>query len=184
MTSAPIANIYIHLFHVEWFHVHPEQWRLRNLCDSFWRFYGHESDGAFYEFEGCEHALEAGQLYLIPAGVRFSTRSERELQQFYIHFDVLGLPDVMMRELFGAPLKLPPSRELQGAARNVSRTREDAQNSDLLLHLQIKSFLYQALCKYLQSVPASQVALCQEISGALETVRPALRYIEENLGAT
>jgi transcriptional regulator GlxA family with amidase domain len=50
------------------------------------------------------------------------------------------------------------------------------------LHLQIKSFLYQALCKYLQSVPASQIARCQEISGSLETVRPALRYIEEHLG--
>jgi len=183
MTEVTIGNIYIHLFQVEWFHVHPARWRLLNYCDSFWRFYLHDQDGALYEFEGKEYALEAGQLYLIPSGVRFSTRSERELQQFYIHFDVLGLPEVMMRELFASPVRLPSSRELQGAARRILGSGGNpGQSSGLFLHLEIKSFLYQALCKYLESVPASRIARCQEMSASLEPVRAALHFIEEHLG--
>jgi hypothetical protein len=108
-------NVYIRLFHADWFRVRPLRWNLTNVQDTFWRFYMNDCDGAFLEHEHGSEELRARQLYFVPAGVRFSTRATRELNQFYIHFDVLGLHGFIAREVFNRPVCLPPSRSLQRA---------------------------------------------------------------------
>jgi AraC-like DNA-binding protein len=57
----------------------------------------------------------------------------------------------------------------------------DASHLDLSLHLQLKGVIYEALARYIQTVPPERMERCREIAASLEPVLPALQYIEEHL---
>jgi AraC family transcriptional regulator len=134
------------------------------------------------------YPLAPGRLHFVPAGVRFSCRcTAARVGHFYIHFDVLGLPAPALDGLFARPVCLPPAPGLEGEADDLgaalSATADPARRDDLTLHCQIKALLYAALALHLGSVPEEERARCLTLAARLEPVRPALDFIEANLGA-
>jgi AraC-like DNA-binding protein len=176
-----VENVYIRLFHVEWYQLRPAVWKLRDMQNSFWRFYMNDSEGASLECAGSTIYLRAGQQYLIPAGVRFSTHTVDEINQFYVHFDVMGLPGFATRELFDSPIHLPSSQAQEQQAQNIAQHLQQSRSLDLALHLQIKAMLYDGLARYLQSLPEERMQQYQAVMAELAPVLPAIRHMEQHL---
>lgn len=148
-----------------------------------WRFYWHEGEGAWLDFPDGPLRLEAVRAFIIPAGLTFRTRATNEVEQFYAHFEVVGLPEAALRRLFVRPVALPHAPALEGAARWL---RAELQHESVrpALHWRVKALLYEAMARYLDTLPPEGVEKCWAAARALEPLLPALRFIEENLPRT
>ena len=63
-----------------------KRWTLAAAADAYWRLYRPLSPGGVVSFEGKEHAMRPGRLYLISPHTRFDSRAERAFSKWYIHF--------------------------------------------------------------------------------------------------
>lgn len=76
-----LDNLHVRVFMAKWNNITPSEWVYQNLQDFFWRLYLNKTDGAYIKLavpdspasESEIYPLEGGKAYFIPAGVRFST---------------------------------------------------------------------------------------------------------------
>lgn len=188
-----LDNLHVRVFMARWRKINPSHWFHYNLQDYFWRFYLNKSDGAYIQLATPDTAapdfkvypLEAGKPYFIPAGVRFSTGTDREVDHFHVHFDVLGMPDLAMRTLFNSPICLTPPDWMQQIILNltgeIGSDQELMHKVDLGLETQVKALLYQGLTLYLNTLPAEQLAQSLQIAIDQKPVLPAVNFINNNL---
>lgn len=182
-SSNLMDNLHLRLFQSAFCTFDAGEWRARDVQSSFWRFYMNFRDGAALELENSVMPLRAGQLYFVPAGVYFHCRSEARFEHFYVHFDVIGLPGLALRELFAAPIELPADKSLQSRTRRIARELSREAPLDVGRHCFLKALIYSALALYLQSLSAESLNRVQQLSAVHAPVAPALRYIEDNLAA-
>lgn len=69
-----------------------ERWSLRSATNAFWRLYWPTNRGGVIIFEGTEHTLEPGSLYLISPHTAFDSECTRPFSKWYLHFNAGGLP--------------------------------------------------------------------------------------------
>jgi AraC-like DNA-binding protein len=174
-------HIHIRLLTYNFVQLNPPYWCFPAFQSSFWRLYMNDHEGAWIEHAGQCMALDAGQMYFIPAGVRFSTNLRQSVGHLYIHFDMLGLPHQVVSESFSRPVRLP-SEAMLSQELVALRTELERKEFDLLLQVRIKAILYEALLQCLQSLPPEQLQRCLSLSTAAEPIVPALQYIEAHLG--
>ncbi|HZR38497.1 MAG TPA: AraC family transcriptional regulator, partial [Ktedonobacteraceae bacterium] len=178
-----LDHVHIRLFSCRFVVLTPERWRLKNIQDSFWRFYANNRDGAFLECsDGC-YPLCRERLYIIPAGVRFDGHLTHDIGHFYVHFDMIGLPYLARRELFCTPVCLPHVASLEQTVREIMQELEPHKEAGLVLQFRAKAVIYEGLALYLRSLPTEQLQRCLEFAEALEPVLPAIRHIEANLSS-
>lgn len=86
--DAPVASIEVlmHRF------VRLDKWHLKSAANAFWRIYWPSSQGGVVSFQGFEHALEPGWLYLISPHTAFDSHCTQSFAKWYLHFNVGGLP--------------------------------------------------------------------------------------------
>jgi AraC-like DNA-binding protein len=178
-------NLHLRLFEVNQLVIGAE-WNTPNVQSGFWRFYQNEDDGASLALaNGTLFPLESGRLYLIPAGVRFSCvgPSAACVGHFYMHFDVIGLPGVVLRTLFAFPVALAgePAARLENTARTLAAEQRRAGRADMALQCRIKALLFESLGTFFAGLPADERARWTERARALDPVRAALDLIEGDL---
>lgn len=190
-----LDNVHLRVFMARWRKINPSHWFHHDLQDFFWRFYLNKTDGAFIKVtslnstlgtsEHENYPLEAGKAYFIPAGVRFSTGTDRETDHFHVHFDVMGMPDLAMKTLFNSPICLPNYDWMQQIILNLTGeigTDQELMNKvDLMLEMQVKALLYQGLTLYISTLPTEQLAQPLQIAIDQKPVLPAVNYINNNL---
>lgn len=188
-----LDNLHVRVFTAKWCKINPSYWVYQNVQDYFWRFYLNKTDGAFLKINHKDgedsfletYPLEGGKAYFIPAGVRFDTGVNREVDHFFVHFDVLGMPDLAMRTLFKEPICLPAPDWIQQTILNLPGevgTDQEIQNKvDLILESQVKALLYQGLSLYLSTLPPEQLAQPLQMAIAQKPVLPAVSFINNNL---
>lgn len=101
-------------------------WRL-DLCSPFWRLYVNDRSGAWIVYKGRKLALHKGEIWIVPAWVRFQTGARCSVQQDYLHFDVRGLPPVFFQRAFDRPVRLAPSVALRAVCREWLSRKEFPQ---------------------------------------------------------
>ncbi len=175
-----INHLHLRLFETDHTAIGPE-WNARHVQSSFWRFYCNGGAGASLELDAEDYPLAAGRLYFVPAGVHFHCRNTAETEHFYIHFDVIGLPRVAVRELFPGPVCLPPSPLLEQAITRLGPEIGGRGETDMAVQCRLQALLYDAFALALESVPPEQTARSLSRTAALEPVLPAIRWIEVNL---
>lgn len=173
-------TLHIRMFKVEWRPI-GVGWNAQNVQSTYWRFYRNDRDGAALELPTGFYPLQGQRLYFVPAGVRFSCYNRQDLQHFYVHFDVIGLPPTAMRELFGMPLCLPPAPTLEEAVQNLTEELAAGRQNEIVVQCRLKAVLYEGLARGLETFPPEQMARCVQRATALEPVLPAIRHIEANL---
>ena len=157
-------------------------WDTQNVQSAFWRFYLNDRDGAALELPDGLYPLEAGKLIFVPAGVRFNCRCTQLVRHFYAHFDVIGLPDVVMRELFAMPIGLPREERLEQAAQGIIAAWPEVGQNELWLQCRVKALLYEGLALYLRDLPPAQQERSNQLRHVLQPLLPAIERIERNLG--
>ena len=155
-------------------------WNMHNVFDTFWRFYWNEDDGASLVLPDQAFTLHRHTGYFVPSGVRFDCCCTRPLTHFYIHFDVIGLPSVMLRELFAAPITLHSSDARAHTVRLLARAQEQDGPPDAATLCRMKAMLFAGLADYLAAVPAERMERCGRLTAAMRPVLPAVARIEED----
>jgi AraC-like DNA-binding protein len=174
-------DLHIRIFAAKYVELPLRSWNSSNVQDPFWRLYMNNRAGAALELADGVYALEEGRLYLVPAGVRFSCANAATIGHFYVHFDLIGVPRVALRALFGGPLCVPDRAALADDARALSQALSKTHTVGLSEKFRIKALLYGALATYLESLPADAIERYWRLAAAHAPVRAALREIEEHL---
>jgi AraC-like DNA-binding protein len=177
-----VDRLHVRIFTVHETFVH-DWWRERGVCSAYWRYYVNSSDGASVRLaDGELYQLPAGQLHFIPAGIRFDlVPPSRPIAHLYSHFDVVGLPGTVVRELFARPCSLPldpvlraTCERMRAAVRDplTARLPQSLLDAKAAIHLGLA-----ALFAGLDRAPAERLAAVLRADSPLA---PALRRIDED----
>lgn len=172
-------NLYLRVLQSGHLTIAPDWWRFHYTNELFWRLYRNEQDGASVTVDGKTIPLRAEWFYIIPSHLSLDLACEGRIDHFYIHFDIVGLPEIALRELFHEPFGQP------GPPHWIALIREAAgipAPADVAAQCQIKGVLYEALAGYLQTIPAAQIERCWHLAERVKPVLPALAYVETHLG--
>lgn len=153
-------------------------WNAAEVCSSYWRLYINCRAGAAVRLASGLYAITPERIHFIPAWVRFTCVCHQPVEHFYVHFDLIGLPGVVVREFFGSPMALPPEPELLALFAELRRPRPP---HSLARHLHEKAAVYAALARLVAGLPPDQAERCGILARGDHPVQPALSYLEQHL---
>jgi AraC-like DNA-binding protein len=156
------------------------QWRSRDVRSAFWRLYMNDRTGASVRWRGGEHAIDAKHLHLLPPWMVFDCDNRRSLDHFYVHFDLLGVPAVVVRELFNQPIALPLDRTLRALA--VDARDRVATPLPVAARLHVRSLIDIALGRAIDALPTERQRLVEMWVVGSSPVHRVVRFIDEHLG--
>jgi AraC-like DNA-binding protein len=152
-------------------------WEGLNIYDSFWRVYLNKSDGASIELPGeGVIPLKRETLYFIPAWVRFITHTCRPVDHFYIHFDLIGLNNTVIKEVFNT---LIPCRERVRFG-DIVRLQE-AGESGLSRTCRIQALIFERLGEIFASLPEESLRRLDQATILQNRFSEELQYIDNHL---
>ena len=160
----------------------PGWWRHPSLANDHWRLYQNDAAGGWLQTAEGPFRLEAREIYLIPSGVRLASDNDASLRQFFIHFDLRGVPPIVFREMFPGPAPVPHTPLLCEAAFALGERVEKTGWMDFGIQCLLKGLVYTAFGRYFDSMPAEMLERCCVRVAALEPILPALSYIHEQIG--
>src|SRR4029079_4538073 len=95
--------------------------------------------------------------YLISACVKFNAGTEIGMDQFYIHFEILGLYGLVMREWFSDVVVLQESFPLDNWLNQIIERHHQGLPADMVAEAQMRAVIYSALVQYLLTVPRERI---------------------------
>lgn len=158
-------------------------WNAADVCSTYWRLYIHNRGGAALRLTSGRYEISPGAVHFIPPWVRFSCLPEPGIEHFYVHFDTLGLPGVVIRDVFAAPLAVSLEPTLERLLSELQET-ERSRRQDLSVLFRVKSLVYLSLAKLFAALPEEQGRRCRLLIAGQHSVQPALRHIEDHLEAS
>ena len=175
-----LSLLHLQIFQVDWVCVSPLGWHPQNESSPYWRLYRNDDAGMQIESGGQTMEIEPGRVVLIPAEVRFSGQVKGAVGQFYIHFDVQGLPYRLRQEAFRRPQPLSAALEQQRGmdALKAAAARREMIHLDWAQECRAKALVYEALIRAWEETPESVRVTCMALTRAIEPLMPALRLIE------
>lgn len=157
-------------------------WNYSNVCSSFWRLYVNSRDGAWLELaDGRRYDLAGGKAHLVPAWVRFSCHNHQRLDHLFVHFDLVGLPGVVIRQVFASPVMLGASRLFQPMVNDLRRCPWQSGHDPFDVLCQVQALLHLAIHHAWRQMTPDQLAACHAFLQSSHPMGVVLRHIEEHL---
>ena len=183
MPSELLDELHVRIFIAQHLDI-DEKWNTANVYSSFWRLYVNDRAGASALLTEGAYALMPHRIHFIPAWVRFTCHNTQPLGHAYAHFDLVGLPAAVVRDVFDRPVTLPRDAELDREIRAWVAEMRRGPVRELHALCRVKALLYRALARLLESLPAAQYARCCRHLLSHHAVTPATEYIDAHLGET
>ncbi len=181
LLPAMLDDIDVRLLWAQRDELSPGDWDHAQLANDFWRLYQNDRDGGYLTSAGHEIALEARAIYIVPAGLELSSRSVSPFSQFFVHFDLRGVPPIVFHELFPGPMAVPHDPLFVDAvAALAERVARDGCGGVAIQYL-LKGIVYEAFGHYLSRLPADLVERCGNRMTLLQDVMPALDFVQRAL---
>lgn len=157
-------------------------WNFKNVRSSFWRLYINDRGGAWLSLaDGQPYVLTADHVHLVPAWVRFSCHNQRRLKSLYVHFDVIGLPGIILRRMFEAPLQVGVTQWFEPML-GALRRRPWRTGGDPLAGLcQVQALIYLAVARAWLRLTPAQARACRDFLHQAHGLAPVLQHIEAHL---
>ncbi len=153
-------------------------WTAKDVYSSFWRLYVNNRDGAAVDWAGGRFELQGRRVHIVPAWVRFNCVNTRPVDHCYIHFDLIGLPATLVRELFDHPLTLPHDRYLDALVWRWVSLMSAQPPVDLAVMCDVKSLTYLAVASLLRTLSPEEQARCFRHLLGQHPVVPAVEHID------
>ncbi len=160
-------------------------WDEVGVCSTYWRYYVNSRSGAAVRMsDGSLHLLKPRQVHFIPAWVRFDLLNVRPVGHLYMHFDIVGLPGTLVREMFTRPVALPLAGAVRATADDLHAilASDDPASRPAALFA-VKAALHAAVAALFSRLPSAHAQRIAAVLHADSPVAPALRHIEANLTA-
>ena len=166
--------------------ISPSWWNFRSVGDLYWRLYRNEQDGAFLTVHGRQIALEARHLYVIPAHVVVELTCVSPVPHFFVHFDVVGLSEIALRELFCEPFGRPVDQNWERLLQETIASLDPkwpslSQPIGITTQCRIKGVIYEMLAQYLETLSTEQLERCWHHAERIHPVLPAITQINAHL---
>jgi len=167
-----------------------DHWNYVNVCNSFWRLYVNDGPGASIEVAGGEYVITPRRLHVIPAWVPFNCRCTRRVRHHFAHFDLVGLPGLMLRELFASPGVIeppvqPPARPptLAPTLVRLFRAAVDpaGHRSPLARRMAIRGVVESAVAHWFEQHHEAMARRFEPLVAGASAVIPAIRHIDHHL---
>lgn len=157
-------------------------WSQTDILRDFWRLYLHDNPGATLELADGEFAMAPGAIAIIPPGLDFRPRVEGPVQQLFVQFEFIGWPAAAAREVFPAPVSLPPS-ELRDrlAAELCGELAADGAHIEPVLASRLKALVHLSISNALGSVSDDRAHRFLRIAEGQQELLAVLHYIEEHI---
>jgi len=152
----------------------------RIYCDSFWRLYVNNRDGAAVEIEDRTVRLPGRRVHLLPAWLRFACRADGRTDPLYVHFDLVGLPGPLTRELFAEPITLDDDELLLALADRADQSARAGALPEPATACAAKALCFAAMERVVDQLAPSQRRRLVQLSRADSPVGPALGHIDEH----
>ncbi len=158
------------------------EWNAADVRSSYWRLYRNSSHGASLSLPVGSYTLTPGQFHFVPPWVHFSCRCRTELDHWYVHFDTIGLPGGVIRDIFSAPCALPQDEALNAAL--AALLDGQTYGHPLAFQLALKGLVHTALAKLMAQLPPPEADRCAMLAQGDHPVQAALSHIESHLRET
>lgn len=158
-----------------------ENWHYTGLSNGYWRFYRNNYDGAQLYANGKCVPMHAGRLYFVPAGVVFDCECAGGVDHLYVHFDLIGLPVPLLSTLFNDIYQFASSEGLEKTIAEVYEEWKCNEKASLKMRCRIKSVLYAGIAEMIAAFPNETLRLFEGSALTLESIEPALAYIDAHL---
>ncbi len=178
---ALLGDLEIRLLFAHFDDLPPGGWNHPSLMGDFWRLYQNYGEGGRLVTREAEIPLESGAVYLIPAGLTLASRNDAHFAQFFVHFDLTGIPPIALRELFPGPSLVPLPPQSCETVRELGRRISRLGYGDLATRCTVKGVIYEALGCSLAGLPGDALERCWLRVSALGPVLPALREMQERM---
>ena len=159
----------------------PGCWNHPLLAGDFWRLYQNYGDGGRFLTPEEEFPLESQAVYLIPPGLTLASRNDTHIAQFFVHFDLTGIPAIALRELFSRPTLVRASPLFGAMVRELGERVAQTGYADPATWCTVKGVIYEALGRSLAGLTPDALEQCRLRVSALDPVLPALRWIQERM---
>ena len=156
-------------------------WNNPFLANDFWRLYQNDADGGWLESPEEKLMLAAGEVYLIPPGLKLSCHNKMRLSQFYIHFDLGGVPPIVFRDMTPRPVQLVPALFFSQRVAALGISVEEKGFRGVDVRCLLMGVLYEALGLYFSALPDYLQEQGQRRAFSLRPLLPALMHIENHL---
>jgi len=158
-----------------------ESWNIDSVRSPFWRLYIHNRDRAAVVSAAGRHELTPARVHLVPAYMHFACRNSRPVVQFYVHFEVLGIPPMLQQRLFARPLSLPLS-PLSKTVRDAFAGGASPSPAAAQLCL-AQAVVLESLAGAIAGLPPGQQERLQETLCEPQAIRPAMELLRRRLPA-
>lgn len=160
-------------------------WALDDAALGCWRCYLNDEAGMYHIRPDGEIAeFVPGCVYLLPhhMHIRAGCRARR-IRHSYIHFVVMGLPQVVLQEMFDRRMGFPNRPDAADRMRRLCQPVEHEDPADRhIRECEAKALIYDLLAEYLRTIPQEQRDRSARLVKTLEPVLPAIHYIDLHLG--
>ena len=179
---AAVGDLHMRVLVAGWARI-GDWWHGSAVDQPTWKLYINEDDGAEVMLsDGRRVALNARQVWLLPAGLSFNYRTRRCFGHIWIHFDPVGMSPGGVRALATAPIPVPLSAAQRGVSAALRKAARDPRISEVELRCLAKALVYLAMSSWwggLDEAARSKLLLAVADPG----LAPALARIETNLAA-
>jgi len=160
-----------------------EEWDEQGVCSTYWRYYVNYRTGpAVRLHDGTRYELPPGFVHLIPPWVRIDLLGGHGAQHLWAHFDIVGLPGGIVREVFATPASLPLSGALKATAEAMRQALDQPQarvRPDAIFS--IKAAIQCALAVLFAGQSELNQARISAVTRFDAAIGPALRQIATDL---
>ena len=160
----------------------PGWWGHPSLANDYWRLYQNDTEGGWLKLRQSVLPLEAREVYLIPSGLELASDNDAHVRQFYIHFDLRGLPPIVFQEMFPGPVAIPRMPLFCETVFDLGNRVEQTGCADFGTQCLLKGLLYEAFGHYFHSLPPEMLERCWIRVSALKPILPALSYLQDHIG--
>ena len=175
------ADLHIRLLGAARAEIDPSWWHWEEVERPFWRLFLAEAPGVVFRLGDRMQPLPAGRLCFVPPMPPSTYWTEAPIEIVFAHFDVIGLPKLVMDEVFSTPIILDERPDVESAFRSV-QNRDWFVTPELAAACAVKAVVYTGLGHWIESISADRLAELRSKTLLLEPLQPALLFIEEHLG--
>lgn len=180
-TAGIFNSVEIRILQAECDDLSPEWWRHESLTNHHWRLYINHGSGGTLVLPDGDFPLVQGEIYLIPTGLEIGTRCSGRFVQFFIHFDLTGIPPLALRELFPGPVLVPHSDLFCMTVAALGQEVIARGTADPAMLCQTKGIVYQAFGLTLSGMPPDALSRSWLRVSTVTPLMPALDCIQQRM---
>ena len=113
------GDLHIRLLGAARAEIDPSWWHWEEVERPFWRLFLAEAPGVVFRLGDRTQPLPAGRLCFVPPMPPSTYWTEAPIEIVFAHFDVIGLPKLVMDEVFSTPIILDERPDVESAFRSV-----------------------------------------------------------------